>query len=98
MEDGCFSSAPASVILTHYIIAVDLATAPTLTFSAVPEAHSGSVSGAKEKCLTCPCPSLKALWHPLTDPKPSSLTLSCESLHIVLRCTIVKNDIPICAF
>lgn len=54
VEDGCFSSAPASVILTHYIIAVDLATAPTLTFSAVPEAHSWPVRGAKEKCLTCP--------------------------------------------
>lgn len=52
-----FSSRPPSVILTHYIIAVDLTTAPTLRFSAVPEARSWPVSGAKKDMpLICPCP------------------------------------------
>ncbi len=35
----------------HYIIAVDLTTAPTLRLSAVLEARSWPVSGAKKKCL-----------------------------------------------
>lgn len=53
-----FSSRPASVILTHYIIAMDLTTAAELGFSAVPEACSWPVRGVKKKKkpLTCPCP------------------------------------------
>ena len=46
-----FSSRPASVILTHYIIAVDLTTALASRFSAVPVAYSWPERGAKKKCL-----------------------------------------------
>lgn len=53
-----FSSRPTSVILTHYIIAPDLTTAPTLSVSAV--ARSWPVRGAKKKKkempLTCSRP------------------------------------------
>lgn len=100
VEDGCFSSAPASVILTHYIIAVDLATAPTLTFSAVPEAHSWPVRGTKEKCLTCPCPADEGIVASSYRPQALlSYSVVCESLYIVLRGTIVKNDkIPFVLF
>ena len=63
-----FSSRPASVISTHYIIALDLAAA--LRFSAVPEAPSRSMRGATKKCLLYLSVLLmKALWHPLIDPK-----------------------------
>lgn len=48
---GSFSPRLASVILTHYIIAADPAIAPTQRFSAVPEACSWPVTGAKKKCL-----------------------------------------------
>lgn len=57
-----FSSRPASVILTHYIIAVALTAAPTPRFSAVPESRSWPVRGAKKKMpLTCPHPSDKGI-------------------------------------
>lgn len=52
-----FSSRPTSVILTRYIIAPDLTTAPTLSVSAV--ARSWPVRGAKKKTempLTCSRP------------------------------------------
>lgn len=52
-----FSSRPTSVILTRYIIALDLTTAPTLSVSAV--ARSWPVRGAKKKTempLTCSRP------------------------------------------
>lgn len=64
-----FSSRPASVILAHYIIAVDLTTAAELRFSAVPEACSWPVRGVK-KCLWHVPVLIKAAWHPLIDPKP----------------------------
>lgn len=65
-----FSSRPTSVILTRYIIAPDLTTAPTLSVSAV--ARSWPVRGAKknQKCRWhVPVLLMKASWHPLTDPE-----------------------------
>lgn len=45
-----FSSRAASVILTHYIIAVDLTAVPNMRFSAVPDACSWPLRGG-QKCL-----------------------------------------------
>lgn len=55
-----FSHRLSSHILTHYVVSVDLATAPVQRLSAV----------AEEMSLTCPVLQMKPSWHPLTDPKP----------------------------
>lgn len=87
-----FSSRPASVILTHYIIAVDLTTA--LRFSAVPETRSWPVSGAKKKCLWyVPVLLIKAPWHPLTDPQaPCRSAWGRKSRHLMWRGPLLGWD------
>lgn len=64
MRRPCFfSSTPASVILTHYIIAVALAAARASRFSLVPEACSWPARETKH----VPVLLMKAAWRPLTE-------------------------------
>lgn len=67
-----FSSRAASVILTHYIIAVALTIQPQPWDSQLClRLAVGQWAEQKQKCLWyVPVLLIKASWHPLTDPKP----------------------------
>lgn len=82
-----FSSRPTSVILTRYIIAPDLTTAPTLSVSAV--ARSWPVRGAKKKTempLTCSRPLDEGIMASSYRPwAPCLSSCGTKSCHLMWR-------------
>lgn len=65
-----FSSRPSSVILTHYIIPVDLATAPNPEILSCAWSSQLASERRKKRNVFDMSLLMRASWHPLTDPKP----------------------------